>query len=106
MFRARERGMSFWPFAISLLLLIVVVILMFDANSKADQWHATAVKAEQTRKETEEANLKLTQQLQSVSADTGFIEGSYTTANAIKAKIKEYGPNLAKSMTATFDETK
>ena len=37
MFRARERGMSFWPFAVSLLAVIVLLVMYFGVASERDQ---------------------------------------------------------------------
>ena len=37
MFRARERGMSFWPFAVSLVVIIVLLVLWYSAVNDRDK---------------------------------------------------------------------
>jgi hypothetical protein len=106
MFRARERGMSFWPFAVSLLVLIVMVVLWFGANSELDQWKRTAAKAETDRKEMEEARNKAQRDYQTTTKSVGYQEGTYTTGPKVDAAIKEMAPKIKEALTATFDADK
>ena len=45
-----ERGMSFWPFVITLILLLVFVFMWFSTKSERDEALAAKAKAESTQR--------------------------------------------------------
>jgi len=98
--------MSFWPFAISLLLLIVFVVMWFSVSGERDQFKASAEKAENLRKNAETAREEAVAKFQAVSKDIGFLSGSTTDSAVIKAQLAEYGPKLRDAMTITFPATR
>jgi len=103
MFRARERGMSFWPFAVSLLLVVALVVMWFSASSERDQFKADAAKANARAKSAEESLQTKIKEFQDVSKSTGFLGGGSTSdAKAIEQAMKEYGPKLGDAMTIEF----
>jgi len=107
MFRARERGMSFWPFAVTLLGLAVFVFLWFGATSERDNALRTANKAEEARKNMEEEMNKANARVVAISNATGFKGASTSTDPAeIDRQIKEYGPKLRDAMTITVPVTR
>jgi hypothetical protein len=107
MFRARERGMSFWPFAISLLLLIVLVIMWFSATSERDQWKASFDQARRNQEQAEKERNEANQRVIAISSGTGFTGGGNATDPArIAAQIKEYGDKLVPSLTYEFPSSR
>lgn len=103
MFRARERGMSFWPFAISLLLLIVLVIMWFSATSERDQWKASFEKAEKLRKDADTAQTTANANYIAASNVVGYTgAGSTTSVDAVKAAVKDTGDKLGAILTLEF----
>jgi NAD-dependent DNA ligase len=103
MFRARERGMSFWPFAISLLLLIVLVIMWFSATSERDQWKASFDKAQTNQKAAEAERDAANKRLVEASTPTGYTAGGSTiSADAVKAAIADTGGKLGTILSIEF----
>src|SRR5262245_3448807 len=103
MFRARERGMSFWPFAISLLALIVLLIRWLDATSKRDQFQKNAEQAKAAQADAETRLTEANQKLLKVSEKVGFTGGGSASDPAlIEAQIKEYGGKLKESLIAVY----
>lgn len=103
MFRARERGMSFWPFAVSLLALIAFVIMWFSATSERDDAKRQADRAAKDRSDMQDQLDAANKKLVAVSKATGFTSGGTTTnPEEIANQIKEYAPKLRDTMTITF----
>jgi len=103
MFRAREGGMSFWPFAVSLLLVVVLVVMWFSVTGERDQWKADFAKADARQKKAEEDLQAKIKEFQEVSKNTGYLGGGSTSnAAEIAAAIKEYGTKLGDIMTIEF----
>jgi hypothetical protein len=95
--------MSFWPFAVSLLLVVVLVVMWFSATSERDQWKADAEKARSAQKKAEEDLQGKIKEFQEVSRQTGYLGGGSTSSAAeIAAAIKEYGTKLGDIMTVEF----
>jgi hypothetical protein len=95
--------MSFWPFAVSLLLVVVLVVMWFSATSERDQWKADAEKARGQSKQAEEALQAKIKEFQEVSRNTGYLGGGATSnAAEIAAAIKEYGTKLGDILTIEF----
>ncbi len=104
MFRARERGMSFWPFVVSLLLVIVLVVMWFSATSERDQWKASFEKAEGIRKTAEAGQLEKITALQELSKRVGWTGGGNTSDPAqIDKDLKDTGTRLGDILTIEFD---
>src|SRR5262245_13923442 len=107
MFRARERGMSFWPFAVSLLLLLAFVIMWFSATSERDQAKLQAQKAVDSMKAMEEERNTTNAKMVAVSKAAGFTGGSTTTDPAeIERQMKDYAGKLKQTMTAKFPSSR
>lgn len=105
MFRARERGMSFWPFAISLLGLIVFIILWFSAASERDNANASAARAENQRKAAVEEKDAALSRLGAVSKEVGFLSGGNMSDPAeILRQLKEYRGKLIDTLVIEFPE--
>lgn len=103
MFRARERGMSFWPFAVTLVLLLVFIFLWFSAAGERDnalqaeaRAKAAAAKAEEDRKKDVEALNKLAERV-------GFrAGGDRASPEEIERQLKDYGPRIRDALTIEF----
>jgi BRCA1 C Terminus (BRCT) domain len=105
MFRARERGMSFWPFAISLLGLVVFIILWFSATSERDNANRSAATAENNRKLMEQEKDDANKRLLAASKEIGFTTGgNFSDPAEIQRQLKEYGLKLADTLTIEFPE--
>lgn len=103
MFRARERGMSFWPFAIALLGLLVFVFLWFGVTSERDNMSASLARSEQAKKQAEEALSKANSRYQEVSKLVGFLGGgNFTDPAELDRQVKEYAPKIKDAGTVTF----
>lgn len=103
MFRARERGMSFWPFAVSLLGLIVFIILWFSAASERDNANAAAARAENQRQAAVKEKEETLSRLGAVSKEVGFLAGGNMSDPAeILRQLKEYGPKIRDTLTVEF----
>jgi hypothetical protein len=99
--------MSFWPFAVSLLLLFVFVFLWFGAASERDNALASAAKAETQRKAMEEEKTASIAKLAAVSKAVGFQTGGNMSDPAeIDRQLKEYGPKLRDTMIMEFDASR
>jgi hypothetical protein len=95
--------MSFWPFAVSLLLVVVLVVMWFSATGERDQWKNDAAKADARLKKAEEDLQAKIKEFQEVSRNTGYLGGGSTSSAAdIAAAIKEYGTKLGDIMTIEF----
>src|SRR5262245_25633423 len=103
MFRARERGMSFWPFAICLLGLLIFVFLWFGATSERDNALAQASRAESARKTAEDERAKTLDKFQKVSNATGFLAGgNFTDVAELDRVVKEYAAKIKDAATVTY----
>ena len=103
MFRARERGMSFWPFAITLLGLIVFIVMWFSVMGERDNFKLSADKAEQARKAAEEDKNAAIAKLGAVSKPLGFQAGGNMTDPAeMDKQMKEYAEKVKATMTSEF----
>jgi hypothetical protein len=106
MYRARERGMSFWPFAVSLLLLIALVFMWFGASSERDQWKARADKATADAARAEQEKVEEIRKFQEASRHVGFLEGGNTSSSeALSRTIKEWGEKYKPLFTVEFPST-
>src|SRR5262245_35775332 len=103
MFRARERGMSFWPFAVCLLGLLIFVFLWFGATSERDNANASLAKAQQAEKKSEEEKNLANSRLLTVSKLVGFMGGANVTdAAELDRQVKEYAAKIKDAGTVTF----
>lgn len=107
MFRARERGMSFWPFAISLFALIALVVVLFSVMGERDQWRDKAGKAEARAKENEDSKNNVVAQYVKGSGAVGFLSGgSITDGEAAAASLKEYVDKYRAALVVEFPTTR
>lgn len=103
MFRARERGMSFWPFAVCLLGLLVFVFLWFGATSERDNFSAQVARLQQEKTQLEKDVKDKTQAYFNASKSTGFLGGgNLTDAAELERQLKEYGPKIKEAGTISF----
>jgi uncharacterized protein (UPF0333 family) len=103
MFRARERGMSFWPFAVCLLGLLIFVFLWFGATSERDNSNAVAAKAQAAAKQAEEEKNAANTRLLAVSKAVGFqTGGNFTDAAELERQMKEYATKIREAATTTY----
>ena len=103
MFRARERGMSFWPFAITLLGLIVFVILWFSVMGERDKFKLSADKAEQARLAAVAEKDAAINKLGAVSKPLGFQGGgNMTDAAEMERQMNDYAEKMKATMTIEF----
>jgi hypothetical protein len=107
MFRARERGMSFWPFAVCLLGLLVFLLFWFSASTDRDNALAAAAKAQAAAKQAEEEKNAANTKLLAVSKSTGFLGGgNFTDAAELEKQFAEYKAKLKDAVTVTFPATR
>ena len=103
MFRARERGMSFWPFAVCLLGLLIFVFLWFGATSERDNANTQLAKAQATAKEADKEKDAANSRLLAVSKLVGFQGGANVTdAAELDRQVKEYAAKIKEAGTVTF----
>ena len=103
MFRARERGMSFWPFAVCLLGLLIFVFLWFGATSERDNANAAAAKAQAAAKQADEEKNAANTRLLAVSKAVGFqTGGNFTDAAELDRQVKEYAAKIKAAATTTY----
>jgi BRCA1-like protein len=103
MFRARERGMSFWPFVVSLLVLAVFVLMWFSVSGERDNAKRDA-QAQKERADRLEAERKADiQKFQEASSQVGFLAGGNTTdAATVKAQMDEYGKKIQEQAVVEY----
>lgn len=107
MFRARERGMSFWPFVVSLLLLIVFVIMWFSATTERDEAKAKQAKAEAAEKKAQEDLQNANKNYINASTVVGYTGGgSGTSPEAVTGAMKDVKDKIAADTTVTFPQTR
>src|SRR5262245_32979917 len=107
MHRARERGMSFWPFLVTLILLMVVVIMWFSASSERDNALAAEKKAKAAREEWEQKWTTLNSKFTQATAAVGYQGGEgYVDAAMVQAGIADYGKKLREIMVIEFPTTR
>jgi hypothetical protein len=95
--------MSFWPFAVSLLLVVVLVVMWFSATSERDQWKADAEKAKSMLRNAEGEQQGKIKELQEVSKRVGWLGGGSTSnPTDIDRDMKEYATKLKDAMTVEF----
>jgi hypothetical protein len=99
--------MSFWPFAVSLLLLLAFVVMWFSATSERDQAKRAAETAVARQAEAEKRVEDVNKQLVGITKSTGFAGGGSTTnPEEIERLRKEYQAKLKDTMTAKFPSTR
>jgi hypothetical protein len=95
--------MSFWPFAVCLLGLLIFVFLWFGASSERDQANAAATRAQAAAKQAEEEKNAANTKLLAVSKATGFLGGgNFTDAAELEKQFAEYKAKLKDAVTVTF----
>ena len=95
MLRARERGMSFWPFVVALLAVVVLVLMWTSATSERDEAKNQARQAQAAKDASEKRLQEEIKKAQSSGTAVGFLSGGNTTdAEAVAAQMKEYGEKI------------
>lgn len=73
--RARERGMSYWPFVVTLVLFLVMFYMYYEASSKATDLESRLNAAVAARTQAEERESAISQAADRIRNKTGFVEG-------------------------------
>jgi uncharacterized protein (UPF0333 family) len=95
--------MSFWPFAVCLLGLLIFVFLWFGATSERDNSNAVAAKAQAAAKQADEEKNAANTRLLAVSKAVGFqTGGNFTDAAEIDRQVKEYAAKIKEAATTTY----
>ncbi len=107
MFRTRERGMSYWPFVVTLAAFFAMTYMWYDAGSHAQQNKDTIRDLQAQVQTQKEKAVQLDQHLMLVGEKTGFADASdRPDAERIAAGVKELLDGLRRPMQLDFETSK
>jgi hypothetical protein len=107
MHRARERGMSFWPFLVTLILLLVLVVMWFSASGERDNALAQKKRAEESELAAKQETERMVRQLNAATGAVGFPGGGgWIDPELVKTQLADYGKRLRDAMVVTFPTTR
>lgn len=107
MFRTRERGMSYWPFVVTLLAFFVMTYMWYEAGKNQDTDKATIRDLQSQLQTQKDKAFQLDQQIQLVGERTGFAnDRNEPDPEKISAGIKELLDALRGSMKLEFETSK
>jgi len=72
MFRARERGMSYWPFVVTLVALLFMSYMWYEASKNQENDRSAVVRLTTEKQSADEALRAMKVRFQEVGAVTGF----------------------------------
>lgn len=108
MIRARERGMSYWPFVIALIALLVMTYMWYEASKDTEDLKSNlrAAQTQATAKQEEVNSLKL--KLDELQVDVGFSHDSEQRPDGekIRARVQEFVAQTGEQLTLTLDAKK
>jgi hypothetical protein len=95
--------MSFWPFAVCLLGLLIFVFLWFGASGERDNANATIARLQADKAKLDDEVKAVTQKYFNASKGTGFLGGgNLTDAAELERQLKEYAGKIKEAGTITF----
>lgn len=100
MIRARERGMSYWPFVITLVLLLVVGLMAYQENARATKAENSLATASAKASEQEARADKLDIELQNIVDITGYVDTA--TSKPDQAAMRAAIDAIKKSLPDLF----
>ena len=107
MFRTRERGMSYWPFVVTLVAFFVMTYMWYEAGKSQDQDKDTIRQLQSDVQTQKDKAFQLDQALQLVGEKTGYAnDRNEPDAEKIGAGVKELLDSLRGSMMLEFDTKK
>ncbi|MCG3135227.1 MAG: hypothetical protein HMLKMBBP_02738 [Planctomycetes bacterium] len=103
--RGRERGMSFWPFVITLLLFLVTVYLWYEASSKHEQQVSEIATLRDKLKAADEAKTDYNNRILALETATGFQDAAVgqATADSVKKGLLAWCEKNRANFTVEFD---
>ena len=108
MIRARERGMSYWPFVICLIALLVMTYMWYEASKDTDGLRSdlSAANREKAELTTQLTSTRLT--LDELQSFTGFSadDGRKPDGEKMRARVQEFVQQTGDQLTFTIDAKK
>lgn len=107
MFRTRERGMSYWPFVVTLLAFFVMTYMWYEAGKNQDQDKATIRQLTDQLQAQKDKAFQREQALLLVGEKTGYVDdGRFPDAEKISAGVKQALDTLRGVMLLKFNTSK
>jgi hypothetical protein len=107
MFRTRERGMSYWPFVVTLLAFFVMTYMWYEASKSQDQDRSTIRQLQSDVQTQKDKAFQLDQALQLVGEKTGYAnERNEPDPEKLAAGVKEMLDTLRGVMVLKFNTAK
>lgn len=104
--RARERGMSYWPFVVTLLLLFVAAYMAYENNQRATQLNEDLQKAKDRAAAADERYTEVSQKYDQVKNKTGFVEGQDVSVEKINAWMADFINRVAEAATLEVQKSR
>ncbi len=107
MFRARERGMSYWPFVVSLVALLVVTFMWYEAMKVEEDLRSDASRAKTATSEWQTKYTAMNNRLLELVDSTGYAgTDSYPDKEAIGADVQKFLTSMREQLTLEFETDK